>query len=377
MDHSPDFHPPFPINPRTASLTLMPANPHTLRMVLFVAALAMWPPAAAWSEAPRSRWQLFAPVSTTPAETTPHPAVARIVVDEGRLQANGTGSLVATRDNQGLVITNWHVVRDARGAIQVIFPDGFTSPATVLKTDSDWDLAALLIWKPNAAPLTIAPQAPQPGDPLKIAGYGPGDYRAIQGKCTQYVAPSVKHPYEIVELSAEARQGDSGGPILNAQGELAGVLFGASRGSTSGSYCGRVRWFLSAVWPEIGIPQASAAPSNTPFVTYQTPESPPATTPAPFTDSNTASAPLVPIEIPEYGNKSSRTDSQTPAIDTGVATSSSTDWGSLPPLTNSTPANSGKWEELVGRSRLDIAKSVLAVIGLLAIWGHLARWISN
>jgi hypothetical protein len=51
----------------------------------------------------------------------------------------------------------------------------------------------------------------------------------------------------MVELSTAARQGDSGGPILNARGELAGVLFGAGWGRTTGSYCGRVRSFLDSV----------------------------------------------------------------------------------------------------------------------------------
>ena len=51
----------------------------------------------------------------------------------------------------------------------------------------------------------------------------------------------------MVELSAPARNGDSGGPILNSRGELAGVLFGTAFGRTTGSYCGRVRGFLATV----------------------------------------------------------------------------------------------------------------------------------
>ena len=45
--------------------------------------------------------------------------------------------------NTGLVVTNWHVVRDATGQVEVVFPDGFRSAAKVLATDPDWDLAAL------------------------------------------------------------------------------------------------------------------------------------------------------------------------------------------------------------------------------------------
>jgi hypothetical protein len=55
----------------------------------------------------------------------------------------------------------------------------------------------------------------------------------------------------MLELDAEARQGDSGGPIFNQSGELAGVLFGAGQGTTMGSFAPRVRCFLAAVAPDI------------------------------------------------------------------------------------------------------------------------------
>ena len=69
------------------------------------------------------------------------------------------------------------------------------------------------------------------------------------GRCVQYISPGGNHPFEMLELSASARDGDSGGPIFNVQGELAGVLFGAARGRTAGSFCGRVQKFLNSVSP--------------------------------------------------------------------------------------------------------------------------------
>jgi len=193
----------------------------------------------------------------------------------------GSGTLIDARDNVGLVVTNWHVVTDAAGPIQVIFPDGFQSPARVLKVDKDWDLAALAIWKPTAPPVPISATVPRPGDPLAIAGYGSGDWRLAAGKCTQYVAPAENLPYEMVEVSAEARQGDSGGPIFNSRGELAGVLFGASRGTTSGSYSGRVRLFLEPIIAGAAANDAVAA---------NTPVSPRAAPPADKDNVTTASS---------------------------------------------------------------------------------------
>lgn len=182
----------------------------------------------------------------------PHPAVARIVVPEGEATSYGSGTLVDVRDEYGLVVTNWHVVRDGTGEVEVLFPDGFRSKARPLKVDADWDLAALVIWRPTAAPVKLAATAPQPGEQLTICGYGSGNYRAATGRCTQYYAPAENLPQHMVELDVEARQGDSGGPIFNARGELAGVLFGAGQGTTLGSFGGRVENFLASLAPNIG-----------------------------------------------------------------------------------------------------------------------------
>ena len=87
----------------------------------------------------------------------------------------------------------------------------------------------------------------------------------VAGKCTQYVAPGLNFPYEMLELSVEARQGDSGGPILNEQGELAGVLFGAGRGTTSGSYSGRVQQFLDPLLKQLKpVGQLASRPATQP-----------------------------------------------------------------------------------------------------------------
>lgn len=186
------------------------------------------------------------------AASEPHPAVARIIVPEHSATSFGTGTLIDVRQQYGLVVTNWHVVRDAARPPEVVFPNGFRSAARPLKLDANWDLAALVIWRPPIAPVPVSQLPPRPGDRLTICGYGQGDYRAAAGRCTQYYAPRVDYPHELLELDVEARQGDSGGPIFNAQGELAGVLFGAGRGTTMGSYGGRVHAFLASLAPDIG-----------------------------------------------------------------------------------------------------------------------------
>ncbi|MBM4023779.1 MAG: trypsin-like peptidase domain-containing protein, partial [Planctomycetes bacterium] len=178
---------------------------------------------------------------------TPHPAVARIIAPESSGTSLGSGVLVDVNRTQGLVLTNWHVVRDSRSAVLVQFADGFQSAGTVIRWDEAWDLAALVIWKPRATPVSIAAAPPAIGEPLTIAGYGRGSYREESGPCLDYLSPGSDYPREFVELKATARQGDSGGPIFNAGGELSGVLFGQNNGRTIGSCTTRVRAFLAAV----------------------------------------------------------------------------------------------------------------------------------
>jgi len=207
---------------------------------------AAWP---AWLGGGR---QLYNRSTAPTVPDTPHPAVARIIVPEDGATAYGSGTLVDVRDKFGLVITNWHVVRDSQGTVEVVFPSGFRSHARPLKVDSDWDLAALVIWRPPIEPVRVSATPPRPGDLLTIHGYGQGQYRIATGRCTAFYAPRVNFPREMVELDVQARQGDSGGPIFNQRGELAGVLFGAGQGTTIGSFAPRVESFLATLAPDIG-----------------------------------------------------------------------------------------------------------------------------
>jgi hypothetical protein len=195
----------------------------------------------------------------------PHPAVARIVAPESSGTALGSGVLVDVNRSQGLVLTNWHVVRDSRSALLVQFADGFQSAGTVVRWDEAWDLAAVVIWKPVATPVSIAATAPVIGERLTIAGFGRGAYREEAGPCTDYLSPGTGYAKEFVELQATARQGDSGGPIFNDRRELAGVLFGQAEGRTIGSCSTRVRTFLAVVgsngFTPLPIAEFSAGPA--------------------------------------------------------------------------------------------------------------------
>lgn len=185
------------------------------------------------------------------------PAVVRLVAFDDNGQSFGSGSYIGNSGRYGLVLSNWHVICDAEGLVHVHFANGFSSYGYVVRVDKKWDLALIAISSPpqSVSPLPIAKTVPKPGDPLWIAGYGSGSYRMVGGQCVRYLAPDIPRDgstpeYEIIELSATARQGDSGGPILNNRGELAGVLFGSDMiRNTAGSFCRRVDLFLREAVP--------------------------------------------------------------------------------------------------------------------------------
>ncbi len=316
-------------------------------------------------------WKNYA----TPLES-PHPSVARIIVNETGGQSLGTGTLVSVRGNMGMVVTNWHVVRDATGSIHAEFSDGFRSAARVIHTDRDWDLAALLIWRPGAAPVELASRAPAPGDVLTIAGYGAGRYRSATGRCTQYVAPSEHHAFEMVEVGVEARQGDSGGPIFNTNGQLAGVLFGSGNGVTAGSYAGRVHRFLQAAWPEPPPTVASSETEGTGFTPPLDRNHPPI---AASTDER-PTARLVPLPesaiAESYGSgepAEHATRRVTMPEESATARIYSSHDGSSPPpdAERPSPTASG-WQDLVGQTPWDLFKTVLAAVGFLTVVSQFA-----
>ena len=312
----------------------------------------------------------------------PHPAVVRVIVPEADATSYGSGTLVDVRGQFGLIITNWHVVRDAAGSVEVLFPDGFRSKARSLKIDSDWDLAALVIWKPSAEPVPISSRAPRPGDLLTICGYGQGMYRAVTGRCTKYYAPRLDFPRHMVELDVEARQGDSGGPIFNHRGEMAGVLFGAGQGTTLGSFGGRVGSFLATLAPDIGQrPNELDNRTNNTAVQDSPAEQ------HPNMLDMAADPPILQTNRESQANQRAQTDRGTeqgePSHDVNSGWSPTLaerdQWqmesaSAHPSQTQADETTeTAHWMHFAGTNRFEQTKSVLAAIGLLAIVAGMLR----
>jgi hypothetical protein len=330
--------------------------------------VALWP----W------QWhRQHAVYDSVPGTVSPHPAVARVIVPEDDAIAYGSGTLIDVRDQYGLVVTNWHVVRDSKGTVNVVFPSGFRSQARPLKVDKDWDLAALVVWRPPIEPVRMSATPPKPGDLLTIHGYGQGQYRIATGHCTQFFAPKENFPCEMVELDVEARQGDSGGPIFNDQGEIAGVLFGAGEGTTIGSFAPRVQSFLASLAPDIGQAkdQAMVAVADRPAPDVHLRKIDPigATTVrsdsgATIQDENWKTASTWPSS-PWVSGKTLRLG--TPNLQTAQSTAAA----SVKALGKQSASDPFSWSDISVNRWFNGAKSVLAVVGLIAIALQMVRVI--
>ena len=175
------------------------------------------------------------------------PAVVSINAGRG----TGSGSIVS-RD--GLVLTNAHVVQNAR-SVTVILSDGRRLPADIVAFGSNGlDLAVLKIRGQNNLPtITFARSgSAQVGQRAFAIGNPFGQF---QNTFTVGIVSRIDKQRGLIQTDAAINPGNSGGPLLNSQGELIGVNTAIFTGGRSGGNIGigfaisidRVQPFLTAV----------------------------------------------------------------------------------------------------------------------------------
>lgn len=172
-------------------------------------------------------------------------ALVRIVVDSGPSVSRGSGVLVE-HGGRPVVLTAFHVVRSAPGRVVVHFQDGSSTRARVIGSSDAWDLVSLDVGAPAIRPASISSETFELGDELTVAGYGPhpSTFREASGKVVGRSSPTSEHPEDFLTIDAEARDGDSGGPVFDSRGRVAGILWGCRDGQARASEARRVLRFL-------------------------------------------------------------------------------------------------------------------------------------
>lgn len=253
----------------------------------------------------------FAPASPTLAKkpTPPHGVVRSIVrvynayeetippTDASlgparrRVVEKGSGAVVADSLGTRYVLTAAHIFRDGRGEIATQTTDGRVFPASLALASEECDVALLRVDVPQDVPaLTISASWPRQGETVWRAGFGPDEtLKETSGAVKGYVKTDRYATYETLKIDGPARQGDSGGPVYNAAGEIVGVVWGTDGADAYATYCGRVLKTLCDYSPTFAPGDETL--DKAPFVSQ--PPTVPKLTPA--DSSPPAVAPRVPI----------------------------------------------------------------------------------
>ena len=143
----------------------------------------------------------------------------------------GTGVVIV---DKGIILTNLHVVLGAE-KIRVRFFDGMEADATVIGVRPEHDLAVL---QASAVPddlvsATLRSTADlQVGDHVVAVGFpfgiGPSaSAGVVSGLKREYHSPQGKRVLtNLIQFDAAANPGNSGGPLVTADGEVVGIVTG-------------------------------------------------------------------------------------------------------------------------------------------------------
>ena len=152
---------------------------------------------------------------------------------ERREVGGGTGFIIS---EDGLIITNKHVVFDQEAEYTVFTSDGQDYPARIVARDLAMDIAVLEIKQNNSKPFPFVSLGDsdklRPGQSVIAIGTALGEFRntvsigVVSGLGRTITASGggmVEILEDVIQTDAAINKGNSGGPLLNLRGEVIGI----------------------------------------------------------------------------------------------------------------------------------------------------------
>jgi S1-C subfamily serine protease len=136
----------------------------------------------------------------------------------------GSGFVVAAN---GAIVTNEHVVRGCT-QIDVRQEDGSFAPASLVRADAAIDLAVIDMARPAAAVATFRDSATlREGEEIVVYGFPFAAQVSPGGTVTSGIVSSLFGPRGAthqLQITAPVQIGNSGGPLLDRQGRVVGIV---------------------------------------------------------------------------------------------------------------------------------------------------------
>ena len=151
----------------------------------------------------------------------------------GTYHTQGSGVII---DSHGVIVTNTHIIAHAPH-IYVGLSDGTKLEATVIySSDADFSLIKIDPPYPLQA-ITWADSSHTPvGTPIVGLSYVDDTRHILSGEITNLINGVDSNDIELIELNLNLIPGDSGGPLLDAQGHLVGLIMGKQLDENNKSY---------------------------------------------------------------------------------------------------------------------------------------------